>query len=214
MKVLIGGETSGAIRREFRRLGHDAYSCDVFPAEDGGEHIQADFLSHDVVNRGWDLGIFHPDCTFLTVSANAYADIEWRVEARLAAMHTVRAIWAFPIPKLAIENPVGVLSTFWRRPTQTVQPHEYGDDASKATCLWLRGLPNLTPMRGVLEPIQAAEPRMVNGLPRWANQTDSGQNRVAPSATRWMERARTYPGIARAMAEQWGGKLERNGNAA
>lgn len=196
MRVLIACECSGVVRDAFARRGHDAVSCDLLPSERPGNHILGSVLDHDIANGGWDLMIAHPDCTYLTVSANAWAGAEWRVEARLAAMHFVRALWAFPVPRIAIENPIGVLSTFWRRPDQTIQPHEFGHDASKATCLWLKGLKPLASTKRV-------QPRIVNGRERWANQTDSGQNRLAPSDERWIERARTYEGIADAMADQW-----------
>lgn len=197
MKVLIACECSGIVRDAFVRRGHDAVSCDILPTERPGNHIQGSVLDHDVANGGWDLMIAHPDCTFLTVSANAWAGAEWRIEARFAALHFVRALWAFPVPRIVIENPVGVLASFWRRADQIIQPYEYGHDASKQTCLWLKNVPPLKPTKQV-------EPRMVNGKPRWANQTDSGQNKLPPSEDRWIERARTYEGIAEAMADQWG----------
>lgn len=197
MKVLVACECSGIVRDAFVRRGHDAISCDVLPSERPGNHIQSSALAQVVAGGGWDLLIAFPDCTFLTISANAWAHAEWRVEARLAALHFVRALWAFPVPRIAIENPVGVLATFWRKPDQIIQPHEYGHDASKQTCLWLR---NLAP----LEPTQHVAPRVVDGKPRWANQTDAGQNNLPDVEGRWMERARTYEGIAEAMAEQWG----------
>lgn len=196
MRVLVACEFSGVVRDAFAARGHDAWSCDLLPCERGGNHIQGDVLDVRVINRGWDLMVAHPDCTFLTVSANAWAGEPWRMEARLSAMHFVRALWELPVTHIAIENPVSVLSTFWRRPDQIIQPNQFGHDASKSTCLWLRNLP---PLR----PTQFVEPRIVNGKPRWSNQTDSGQNKLAPSDTRWMERARTYEGIADAMAEQW-----------
>lgn len=197
MRVLVACEFSGVVRDAFAARGHDAWSCDYLPCERGGQHIQGDVLDVRVIKRGWDLMIAHPDCTFLTVSANAWAGEEWRVEARLAAMHFVRALWNLPIPRVAIENPVGVLSTFWRRSDQTIQPNQFGHDASKQTCLWLKNLP---PLR----PTQFVEPRYIDGKPRWGNQTDSGQNKLGPSDDRWKLRAETYAGIADAMAEQWG----------
>jgi hypothetical protein len=197
MRILVACECSGIVRDAFTKRGHDAVSCDILPSERPGKHIVGSVLDHQVANAGWDLMIAHPDCTFLTVSANAWSGVEWRIEARLAAMHFVRSLWAFPVPRICIENPIGVLSTFWRRPDQTIQPNQFGHDASKSTCLWLKGLPPLRPTGFV-------EPRMVNGKPRWSNQTDSGQNKLTPSDDRWLERARTYEGIADAMAEQWG----------
>lgn len=197
MRVLIAMECSGVVRDAFASRGHDAWSCDLLPTERPGNHIQGSVLEHDVANGGWDLMIAHPDCTYLTVSANAWAGAEWRIEARFAALHTVRALWAFPVPMICIENPIGVLRSFFRPHDQIIQPYEFGHDASKQTCLWLKNLPPL-------KPTQFVEPRMANGKPRWANQTDSGQNALPPSADRWIERARTYEGIANAMADQWG----------
>lgn len=196
MRVLVACEFTGIVRDAFAAMGHDAWSCDIVPSERGGKHILGTILDHQIVKQRWDLMIAHPDCTFLTVSANAHAGEEWRVEARHAALHFVRALWAFPVPRVAIENPVGVLSTFWRRPSQIVQPWQFGDDASKGTCLWIRGLDPLAP---------------TNELPggkmaRRGNQTASGQNKLPPSKTRKADRSRTYPGIAKAMAEQWGGQ--------
>lgn len=105
-----------------------------------------------------------------------------------------------PIPKIAMENPIGCLSTKYRKPDQIIQPYNFGDNASKSTCLWLKGLP-------LLEKTKFIEPRMINGKPRWANQTDSGQNNLGPSEDRWKERSKTYQGIADAMAIQWGGNI-------
>jgi len=158
-----------------------------------------------------DLAIFHPSCTYLTISAAwAYGPGpyhqkvkpgtlvgEARVAARRQALADFQRLLDLDIERIAIENPVGVASTYIRKPDQIVQPWWFGDDASKATCLWLKGLPLLTATKFV-------EPRMVNGWPRWANQTDSGQNKLTPSADRWKERSRTYPGLAAAIGEQWG----------
>ena len=197
MKVLVACECSGIVRDAFTRRGHDAISVDTLPSERRGNHIQGSVLAQAIAGGGWDLVIAFPDCTFLTISGNAWAHAEWRVEARLAALHFVRALWAFPVPRIAIENPIGVLGTFWRKPDQIIQPYEFGHDASKQTCLWLRNLPQL-------EPTQHVPPRLVDGKPRWGNQADSGQNNVGETADRWMDRARTYEGIAEAMAQQWG----------
>jgi hypothetical protein len=209
MRVLIGCEHTGSVRRAFSALGHDAWSCDLLPASDDGQHLQCDVLG--ILDRDWDLAIFHPDCTYLTSSAEwAYGDGpyhqklkpetlvgEARREARRRAVAFVKRLLAAPIEKIALENPIGHLSRAIGKPQQTIQPHWFGDDASKATCLWLRNLPQLVPTRHVA-------PRMVNGRPRWSNQTDTGQNRLSPSSDRWALRAATYPGIASAMATQWG----------
>lgn len=198
MKVLVACEWSGRVRDAFAKRGHNAWSCDVLPTERPGNHIQDSILEHSVVKRGWDVIIAFPDCTFLTVSGARWNHEEWREEAQLAALHFVKAIWKFPVPKLAIENPVGRLSSLWRGPTQIIQPHQFGEDASKNTCLWLRGLPPLLAVG-----VQIA-PRIVDGRRRWANQTDSGQNKLTPSPERARMRGETYEGIADAMAQQWG----------
>jgi len=211
MNILIGCEQFGHMREAFRRRGHDAWSCDLMPTRDGSPyHLQCDVLT--ILDRGWDLAIFHPDCTFLTCSAEwAYGDGPYhqkvkpgtlvgaaRREAREKAVEFVFRLRDAPIPMKAIENPVGVLSSRWRKPDQTVQPNWFGDDASKATCWWLEGgLPLLVPTKMI-------PPRMVNGKPRWGNQTDGGQNKLPPSTDRAMLRAETLPGSADACAAQWG----------
>ena len=189
-------EYSGAVRDAFRARGHDAMSCDLLPTDVDGPHYQGDVF--DVIGDGWDLMIAHPPCTYLSSSG-----LHWngRVDGRAAktedALAFVRALLDAPIPRIAVENPVGCIGTRIRKADQTIQPHQFGDDASKATCLWLKGLPLLTPTAHV-------PGREVNGRLRWANQTDSGQNRLAPSADRWKLRSATFPGIAAAMADQWG----------
>lgn len=210
MRVLVGCEHSGIVREAFRKRGHDAYSCDLLPAMDGSKnHLQGDVMGY--LGEQWDLAIFHPDCTYLAVSAEwAYGDGPYhqkvksetlvgaaRREARKAAVAFVKQLLGSPINRIAIENPIGHLSTAIGKPQQIIQPHQFGHDASKATCLWLRGLLPL-------QPTEQIPPRIVNGRPRWANQTDSGQNRLSPSNDRWAKRAQTYPGIAAAMANQWG----------
>lgn len=210
MRVLIGCERFGRVRDAFLARGHDAWSCDIADAVPASNrHIKADV--RNVLNDGWDFGIFHPDCTYLTCSAAwAYGDGPYhqrvkpgtlvgadRREARERAVEFVFTLRDSKIPRKVIENPRGYLSTVWRKPDQTIQPYQFGDDASKATCLWFVG--DVPP----LQPTQQCEPRWVNGRPRWANQTDSGQNRLSPSEDRAMQRAATYPGIAAAMADQW-----------
>lgn len=212
MRVLVACEFSGIVREAFRRRGHDAVSCDLLPAEDGSpHHIQCDFEFVLDIDPHWDLLIAHPSCTYLTISAEwAYGDGPYhqklkpetlvgaaRREAREQAIDQFRRIMALPIERIAAENPISVLSSRYRKPDQIVQPHWFGDDASKATCLWLKNLPQLVKTAPVA-------PRYVNGRPRWGNQTDSGQNRLSPSADRWKDRSRTFPGFAEAMAEQWG----------
>lgn len=218
MRVLVGCEQFGKVREAFRARGHDAWSCDIMPAQDNSPfHFHCDL--RDVLDRGWDLAIFHPDCTYLTCSAEwAYKDPDFerypgvgyhqkvkpgklvgasRRQARADAVEFVSLLWAAPIPRIAIENPIGHLTQHIGKADQTIQPNQFGDDASKATCLWLKNLPKLVPTKHIA-------PRIVNGRPRWANQTDTGQNKLPPSDDRAMLRAATYPGIAAAFAEQWG----------
>ena len=195
MKVLVGCERFGILREAFRRRGHDAYSCDLVAAEDGSPyHIKDDILA--VMNSpSWDLVVFHPDCTYLAVSG-----LHWnkrrpeRAVKTEQALEFVKKLMGCVAPRWAIENPIGCISTRIRKPDQIIQPWQFGDDASKATCLWLKNLPPL---------------RHTNVLPggrkaRRANQTPSGQNKLGPSPERAMLRAKTYPGIAAAMADQWG----------
>lgn len=195
MKVLIACEFSGIVRDAFSSRGYEAWSCDLLPSESGGNHIQGDVLS--VLDDGWDLMIAHPPCTYLSSSGMHWTTRGLRSVALTEdALIFVRALMDAPIPRIAIENPVGVISSRIRRPDQIINPYEFGHDASKKTCLWLKGLPLLIPTRYV-------SPRLVMGKRRWANQTDSGQNRLGPSETRWKERSKTYQGIAEAMAIQW-----------
>jgi hypothetical protein len=195
LRVLVACEYSGIVRDAFARLGHFAMSCDLLPTEAPGRHYQGDV--RDVLEDGWDVMVAHPPCTYLCSSG-----IHWnaRTPGRAAqtdeAVAFVRLLLDAPVPKIAIENPIGVLSSRLRKPDQIIQPWQFGHDASKATCLWLKGLPPLRPTRLVA-------PRIVAGKRRWANQTDSGQNRLGPSPDRWKLRAQTYVGIAEAMASQW-----------
>jgi len=182
------------------------------PTPDGLEYQETShgLFARPLDNPHWDLMIAHPDCTYLTCSAEwAYKDGPYhqkvrpetlvgaaRRRAREEALDFVRVLFDAPIKHKAIENPRGVISTRIRPASQYIQPYEYGHDASKITGLWLEGLPLLTPTKYI-------EPRIVNGKPRWSNQTDSGQNRLSPGADRWKDRSRTYQGWADAMAKQW-----------
>lgn len=210
MLVFIGMECSGTIRRAFEAQGHEAWSCDLKPAEDGSaRHIQGDvFEVLRSFGRTPDLGIFHPVCTLLSSSGFhwCYKDPAKYPNtlcgpARLAAVESAVADFMkcvnLDLPRIAIENPIGIMSTRYREPDQILQPNDFGEDASKATCLWLMNVAPLFPTR-----IEFG--RVVNGRRRWANQTDSGQNKLPPSSERPADRARTYPGIADAMARQWG----------
>ena len=200
MKVLVACEFSGAVRDAFLEQGHDAVSCDLLPQLGSCPHIQGDV--RELLDWGWDLMIAHPPCTYLN-SAGLHWNgrVPGRAEKTMEALDFVAELAAAPIPRIAIENPIGCISTVWRKPDQKIQPHQFGHDASKNTCLWLKNLPLL---RGTLD----VPPRMVDGKPRWANQTDSGQNRLSPSPDRWALRSATYRGIARAMAAQWGWGLQ------
>lgn len=197
MRVLIACEYSGAVRDAFRARGHDAMSCDLLPTDAPGPHHQGDV--GQVLGDGWDLMIAHPPCTYLSVSGMHWTRRGLR-DPQLTenALEFVRLLMDAPIPRIAIENPVSVISTRIGKPDQIINPYQFGHDASKKTCLWLKGLPPL-------KPTQVIEPRIVNGRKRWGNQTDSGQNRLSPSPDRWKLRSATFPGIAAAMADQWGG---------
>lgn len=170
----------------------------------------------EVINEGWDLMIAHPPCTYLTIAAEwAYKDDQKkkigpgtligqaRRDAREEAINFVMSLANAPIHRIAIENPVGVLSSRWREPDQFIQPYEYGDDASKKTCLWLKNLPRLKPT-GFSPPRLVLSADQRSHSFRWSNQTDSGQNREPPSADRWKIRSTTWQGWANAMADQWG----------
>lgn len=204
MKVLVACEYSGTVRDAFIARGHDALSCDLLDTDVDGPHYKGDV--RDIIGDGWDLMIAHPPCTYLCSSG-----LHWnkRVQGRAAqteeALDFVRLLLDAPIPRIALENPIGCIGTRIRKSDQTIQPWQFGHDASKATCLWLVNLPALVPTTLV-------EPRIVDGKKRWGNQTDSGQNRLPPSADRWKIRSETYTGIAEAMADQWG-QLEGNNNA-
>ena len=218
MRALIGCETSGMIRRAMKAKGHFVRSVDLLPSEDDSpDHIIGDVL--DYLDYGFDLAIFHPTCTYLTnAAAWALQDPDYdrwpgvgyhqrvkpgtlvgaaRRAARDDALAFVQALAAAPIPRICIENPMGAARRAIGWPCQTIQPWMFGDDASKATGLSLWNLPLLRPTRFV-------QPRIVNGKPRWANQTDSGQNRLSPGPERWKDRSRTFPGIAAGIADQWG----------
>lgn len=196
MKVLVACEYSGKVRDAFIRRGHEAMSCDLLPTDVPGPHYQGDVM--DIIHQGWDMLIAFPPCTYLCVSG-MHRTVRGLRDPKLTedALLFVKTLMDSGIGRIAIENPVGVISTRIRKPNQIVQPYEYGHDASKKTCLWLKNLPKLQPTKYI-------EPRIVGRKMRWGNQTDSGQNRLAPSDTRWKERSETFQGIADAMAEQWG----------
>ena len=183
MRVLVACEFSGVVRRAFRACGHDAWSCDLLSAEDGDPH----HIRHDVVFHippdCWDLMIAHPPCTYLAVSgARWFKD---RRQEQEKALDFVRLLMAAPIPRIAIENPVSVISSRIRKPDQIIQPWQFGHGETKATCLWLKNLPKLQPTCLV----EGREARV---------------HKMPPGPDRWRERSRTFEGIASAMAAQWG----------
>lgn len=197
MKVLVACEYSGRVRDAFIAAGHDAISCDLLDSDAEGPHYKGDVF--DIIEDGFDLMVAHPPCTYLCSSG-----LHWNTKRPERAAQTeealefVRRLLAAPIHRIALENPIGCISSRIRKPDQTIQPWMFGHDASKSTCLWLKNLPPL-------QPTELVEPRMVGGLKRWGNQTDSGQNRLAPSTDRWKIRSETYLGVARAMAHHWSG---------
>jgi hypothetical protein len=185
MRVLVACEYSGVVRDAFIGRGHDAMSCDLLPTERPGPHYQGDLF--DVIDYPWDLAIFHPPCTHLSVSGSRHFEAK-RMDGRQQAavsffMRIVRQ--SAHIPKTAIENPVCIMSSLWRKPDQVIQPWQFGHGETKATCLWLKGLPPLAPT----DIVDGRENRI---------------HRMPPSPDRWKERSKTYQGIADAMADQWG----------
>lgn len=195
MRVLVACEYSGRVRDAFIAKGHEAMSCDLLDTDVPGPHYKGDVL--DILSDGWDLMIAHPPCTYLCSSGLHWNKrVPGRAEQTEEALAFVQALMQAPIGRIAIENPIGCISSRIRKPEQIIQPWQFGDDASKATCLWLKNLP-------LLIPTEIVEPRVVNGKKRWANQTDSGQNKLPPSEDRWKLRSSTFQGIADAFASQW-----------
>lgn len=188
MRVLVACEYSGRVRDAFINGGHDAMSCDLLPTDSPGPHYHGSVM--DVLNDGWDLMIAHPPCTHLAVSgARHFA--EKRADGRQQeAIDFFLALARAPIPRIAIENPVCIMSSVWRKPDQTIQPWQYGHGETKATCLWLKNLPHLVPTN------------IVSGR-------DARIHKMPPGADRWKLRSQTYQGIADAMADQWGDIRQR-----
>ena len=204
MNVLITHESSGVVRRAFRALGHNAWSCDLLPAADGSHfHLQTDVFN--VVNgpEKWDLIGMHPPCTFLSGSGIHWNNRGRGWEKTERAIADVSRLLSLNVPYY-LENPVGIISTRIRKPDQCIQPYNFGEDASKKTCLWLNRLPLLVPTKHVDGRIVEWPRGSGKMIQRWSNQTDSGQNKLTPSEDRWSKRSVTYQGIAGAMADQWG----------
>jgi hypothetical protein len=190
MRILIACEFSGVVRRAFRARGHDAWSCDLLPAEDGsGFHIQGDAIAAAYRDAEapwmvWDLMVCHPPCTHLAVSGARH--FKNKVREQEEALDFVRRLLDAPIPRIALENPISIISTRIRKPDQIIQPWMFGHGETKATCLWLKNLPKLVPTNIV----EGREARV---------------HRMPPGPNRWKERSRTFTGIADAFADQWGG---------
>jgi hypothetical protein len=198
MRILVACEESQAVTKAFRAVGHEAFSCDVQECSGGRPewHIRESIDAKRL--EGWDMIIAFPPCVYLCGSGMHWTKRGLRdpeLTERAAAFFMLFA--SAPCERIAIENPVGIMSTRWRKPNQYIQPWQFGHDASKKTGLWLKGLP-------LLKPTKIIPPRIVEGKKRWSNQTDSGQNKLAPSADRSKLRSKTYSGIAEAMAAQWG----------
>lgn len=181
MRVLIACEFSGIVRDAFLKKGHDAVSCDLIPSEKPGPHIRGDVLAH--LSDGWDLMIAHPPCTHLAVSGARWFHL--KKQEQIEALDFVRQLLNAPIAKIALENPISIISSKIRKPDQIIQPWQFGHGETKATCLWLKGLPLLVSTKIV----GGRKPRV---------------HFASPGPNRWKERSRTIQGIADAMAEQWG----------
>lgn len=181
LKILVACEFSGTVRRAFAANGHDAWSCDLLPSEDNSQnHIIGDVTG--VIDMGWDIMIAHPPCTHLAVSGARW--FKEKAEEQRQALSFVRMLMDAPIEKIALENPISIISSRIRKPDQIIQPWQFGHGETKATCLWLKGLPKLE------------HTLVVSGR-------ENRVHRMAPGANRWAERSRTYQGIAKAMADQW-----------
>lgn len=183
MKILIACEFSGKVRDAFAAQGHEAMSCDLLPTERPGWHYQGDV--RDVLDDGWDLMVCHPPCTHLAVSGARHFAAKQASGVQQEALDFVRTLLDAPIEMIALENPISIISSRIRKPDQIVQPYMFGHGETKATCLWLKGLPPLLPTNIV----DGREPRI---------------HHMPPSADRWKLRSETYQGIADAMAAQWG----------
>ncbi len=181
MRVLVACEFSGTVRDYFAIAGHEAMSCDLLPSETPGAHYQGDV--RDILHQGWHLMVAHPPCTHLAVSGARWFKDKQAEQAE--ALEFVRTLIAAPIPRICIENPVSIISSRIRKPDQIIQPWQFGHGETKATCLWLKNLPKLVPT----DIVEGREAKV---------------HRMPPGPNRWRERSRTYPGIAAAMAAQWG----------
>lgn len=189
MRVLVACEFSGVVRNAFAQRGHEAWSCDLLPTEQPGNHVQGDVLK--ILDGNWDLVIAHPPCTHLSGSGAAWWKQKREDGRQSLAVDFFMAFVNCRCERVAIENPVGLMSSVYRKPNQTIQPYMFGHPTRKSTCLWLKGLPRLEPTNVV--PLPPVTQRKQNALD-W----------LSPSKDRWKLRSKTYEGIAAAMAEQWG----------
>jgi len=207
MKVLIACEYSGAVRDAFIKQGHDAMSCDLLPTDVDGPHYQGSVT--DILNDGWDLMIAHPPCTYLAVSGNRWlynkdgSKNEERWENREEALDFVRLLMNAPIERIAVENPVSVISSEIRKPDQIIQPWQFGDEAQKTTCLWLKNLPKLKPTK-IVGKGEFVTFKSGKKHPAWYAEAFA---KAKTKAERQKLRSKTFQGIADAMADQWGRKL-------
>jgi hypothetical protein len=198
MRVLVACEYSGVVREAFRKYGHKAISCDLLPTEIPGPHLQCDVLS--ILNDGWDLMIAHPPCTFLACSgARWFKDVE-RKPKQKQALDFVYTIMESKIPRVAIENPISIISTYIKEPTQIIQPWMFGDECQKTTCLWLKNLPKLKPTKIVSKGgfVVTKSGKVVSKF-----HSDTFNLKVSE---RGKVRSKTFQGIAEAMADQWGNR--------
>lgn len=201
MRVLVACEFTGEVRRAFLALGHDAWSADLLPAEDLSErHYQGDVL--EVLDKGWDLMIAHPPCTYLSRAGARWWKDMTRHQKSLEAAAFVLALWNAPIERVAIENPIGKLNQLWRYPDQTIQPWQFGHPFTKATCLWLKNLPPL-----VYTEICTERTAFLPSNTGW--NARKGQRTQAGVVNGGKDASRTFSGIAKAMAQQWGGRIEQ-----
>lgn len=204
LKILVACEESQAVTIELRKLGHEAYSCDILKCSGG--HPEWHFLGkvEPLLKSHWDMIIAFPPCTFLTVTGNRWFNVEKygnkalrRIEDRKDAIAFFMLFAESKCPRIAIENPVGIMSSEWRKPDQIIQPYQFGDPFEKKTCLWLKGLPLLEPVN-VVKPLPRTEYKSGKTMPRWY--ADAWK---LPKEERAKLRSKTFPGIAKAMAEQW-----------
>ena len=192
MRVLIACEYSGTVRDAFRAQGHDAMSCDLLPTDKPGPHYQGDVF--DVIHDDWDMMIAHPPCTHLAVSGAKHFAAKQADGRQADALFFVRRLLDAPIARIALENPVSIISSQIRRPDQIIQPWMFGHEATKTTCLWLKGLPHLIPA-DIVGKGERHVTKSGKSLPTWYN--------LPPSPMRWKIRSATFQGIADAMAAQW-----------